>query len=219
MEIFARFPFPGLNLWYAIRVPAEEGHPSSAWTKQISRAASNRCAWDASDGSLRNFAGKTHGRVTALIMQFYLLRCIFPGSLRRLIRCTGGGFRFPRPPVSGKGRKLLGKHGKSSALRMIALKREGWGYEKMASITVQVLDATGNKRQEVELPDNAPVNRIIAVLLDKMNLPKNGPDGQPLAYKFHHKRTGKQLQDSQSLASVGAVDGDIIRLQPEITAG
>ena len=89
----------------------------------------------------------------------------------------------------------------------------------MASITVQVLDATGHKRQEVELPDNAPVNRIIAVLLDKMHLPKNGPDGQPLAYKFHHKRTGKQLQDSQSLSSVGAVDGDIIRLQPEITAG
>lgn len=89
----------------------------------------------------------------------------------------------------------------------------------MANITVNILDATGNKRQEVELPDNAPVNRIIAVLLDKMNLPKNGPDGQPLAYKFHHKRTGKQLQDSQSLASVGAMDGDIIRLQPEITAG
>ena len=54
----------------------------------------------------------------------------------------------------------------------------------MANITVQIWDATGNKRQEVELPDNAPVNRIIAVLLDKMNLPKNGPDGQPLSYKF-----------------------------------
>ena len=39
----------------------------------------------------------------------------------------------------------------------------------MANITVQIWDATGNKRQEVELPDNAPVNRIIAVLLDKMN--------------------------------------------------
>lgn len=89
----------------------------------------------------------------------------------------------------------------------------------MASITVQVLDATGNKRQEVELPVDASVNRIIAVLLDKMNLPKNGPDGQPLSYKFHHKRTGKQLQDNQTLASIGAVDGDVLRLQPEITAG
>lgn len=89
----------------------------------------------------------------------------------------------------------------------------------MANITVQIWDATGNKRQEVELPDNAPVNRIIAVLLDKMNLPKNGPDGQPLSYKFHHKASGKQLQDTQCLADVGVREGDVIRLQPEITAG
>lgn len=89
----------------------------------------------------------------------------------------------------------------------------------MANITVQIWDATGNKRQEVELPDNAPVNRIIAVLLDKMNLPKNGPDGQPLSYKFHHKASGKQLQDTQCLADVGVRQGDVIRLQPEITAG
>lgn len=89
----------------------------------------------------------------------------------------------------------------------------------MANLTVQIWDATGNKRQEVELPDNAPVNRIIAVLLDKMNLPKNGPDGQPLSYKFHHKASGKQLQDTQCLADVGVKNGDVIRLQPEITAG
>ena len=89
----------------------------------------------------------------------------------------------------------------------------------MANITVCIWDATGNKRQEVELPDNAPVNRIISVLLDRMNLPKNGPDGQPLVYKFHHKASGKQLQDTQCLADVGAREGDVIRLQPEITAG
>ena len=50
----------------------------------------------------------------------------------------------------------------------------------MADILVQVLDATGNKRQEVSLPDDAPVKRILAVLLDRMNLPKTAPDGQPL---------------------------------------
>ncbi|MGN0880343.1 MAG: EsaB/YukD family protein [Oligosphaeraceae bacterium] len=89
----------------------------------------------------------------------------------------------------------------------------------MANIDVQVWDATGNKRQTVSLPDNAPVNRIIAVLLDKLNLPKNGPDGQPLSYKFHHRASGKQLQDTQCLADVGVREGDVIRLQPEITAG
>ena len=89
----------------------------------------------------------------------------------------------------------------------------------MAMITVQVWDATGNKRQDVELPDDAPVNRILAVLLDKMNLPQTAPDGQPLSYKFHHKRSGKQLLDEQCLADVMCQGGDVLRLQPEITAG
>ena len=89
----------------------------------------------------------------------------------------------------------------------------------MAMITVQVWDATGNKRQDVELPDEAPVNRIIAVLLEKMNLPQNGPDGQPLSYKFHHKASGRQLLDDQCLADSGVREGDVLRMQPEITAG
>jgi len=89
----------------------------------------------------------------------------------------------------------------------------------MAMITVQVWDATGNKRQEVELPDDAPVNRILAVLLEKMNLPQTAPDGQPLSYKFHHKRSGKQLLDTQCLADAEVQNADVLRLQPEITAG
>jgi len=89
----------------------------------------------------------------------------------------------------------------------------------MPMINVQVWDATGNKRQEVELPDDAPVNRILAVLLDRMNLPQTAPDGQPLSYKFHHKRSGKQLLDEQCFADVGVQEGDVLRLNPEITAG
>jgi|GEM_PF-174430 len=89
----------------------------------------------------------------------------------------------------------------------------------MAMLTVQVWDATGNKRQEVEMPDDAPVNRLIAVLLQKMNFPQYAPDGQPLSYKVHHRASGKQLLDGQTLAQVGVKAGDILRLQPEITAG
>jgi hypothetical protein len=86
-------------------------------------------------------------------------------------------------------------------------------------VTIQVWDATGNKRQDVEVPDDAPINRILAVLLEKMNFPRYAPDGLPLSYKFHHKASGKQLLDTQTLASVGVKDGDVLRLQPEITAG
>ena len=89
----------------------------------------------------------------------------------------------------------------------------------MGLLSVQVWDATGAKRQEVQMPDDAPINRILAVLLEKMNFPQYAPDGQPLSYKFHHRASGKQLLDSQTLGQVGVKDGDVLRLQPEITAG
>ena len=89
----------------------------------------------------------------------------------------------------------------------------------MSMINVEIWDATGNKRQSVELPGQAAVNRIIAVLLEKMSMPQFAPDGQPLSYKFHHRTSGRQLLDDQSLAQAGVRDGDVLRLQPEITAG
>ncbi len=89
----------------------------------------------------------------------------------------------------------------------------------MGMITIQVWDATGNKRQTVELPDDAPINRIIAILVDRMSLPRHSPDGQFMSYKFHHKGTGRQLLDDQTLTEAGVRDGDIVRLQAEITAG
>lgn len=89
----------------------------------------------------------------------------------------------------------------------------------MRMVTVQVWDATGNKRQKVEMPLDTPVKRILAVLVEKMRFPQMAPDGQPLAYKFHHRASGKQLLDDQCLADLGVKDGDVLRLQPEITAG
>ena len=89
----------------------------------------------------------------------------------------------------------------------------------MSDITIEVWDATGNKRQTVEVPVSAPVNRVIAVLIDRMNLPRQSPDGQLMSYKFHHRASGKQLLDTETLEHAGVVSGDILRLQPEITAG
>jgi uncharacterized ubiquitin-like protein YukD len=89
----------------------------------------------------------------------------------------------------------------------------------MKSMTIEVWDATGNKKQLVEVPSDAPVNRVIAVLVDRMTLPRYSPDGQLMSYKFHHKSTGRQLLDDQTLASADVRDGDVLRLQPEITAG
>lgn len=84
---------------------------------------------------------------------------------------------------------------------------------------VTVVDATGNRTEEATVPGDAAVGRIIARLVEVMELPTTGPDGQPLSYKFHHKKSGRQLDDNESLQAGGVSDGDVLRLVPEITAG
>ena len=86
-------------------------------------------------------------------------------------------------------------------------------------VNVTIIDVTGNKEQEAALPKNAPVRRIVAKLLQMMSLPSSGPDGQPMSYKFVHKSSGRQIADEQTLADAEVQDGDVLRLQPEITAG
>jgi uncharacterized ubiquitin-like protein YukD len=89
----------------------------------------------------------------------------------------------------------------------------------MGKINVTIIDATGNKEQEAALPDDASIKRIMEALLPRMKMPVTGPDGEPLSYKFHHKASGKQLSENQTLAEAGVKDGDVLRLYPEITAG
>lgn len=89
----------------------------------------------------------------------------------------------------------------------------------MASLDVTITDATGTKEQDASVPDDAPAVRIIARLVQLMELPMSGPDGQPLAYKFHHRASGRQLREEETLAMAGVSSGDQLRLVPEITAG
>ena len=89
----------------------------------------------------------------------------------------------------------------------------------MENLRVKVLDVSGSRMREIEAPDDIPVNRILALLVDRMNLPLNSPDGQIMSYKLHHRRTGRQLLDNQTFLDAGIVAGDELRLQPEITAG
>lgn len=89
----------------------------------------------------------------------------------------------------------------------------------MPNVSVTVHDATGNRKQQVDVPDDAPVERLVAVLVERMRFPQNGPDGQLLSYKLQHRNTGRQLLDGQTLADADVKSGDVLRLVPEITAG
>ncbi|MBT3292012.1 MAG: hypothetical protein HN380_32010 [Victivallales bacterium] len=49
------------------------------------------------------------------------------------------------------------------------------------SVNVEIWDATGNKKIVAALPCHSPVNRILVLLVEKMNLPRNSPDGQMMS--------------------------------------
>ena len=51
----------------------------------------------------------------------------------------------------------------------------------MGKVNVTIMDATGNRQQEAALPDDAPVGRIIAKLVQMMKLPTTGPTVNLLA--------------------------------------
>lgn len=89
----------------------------------------------------------------------------------------------------------------------------------MADIDVVITDATGSREQDATVPDDVPVIRLIAKLVELMDLPLDGPDGQPLAYKFHHKASGRQLRDEETLGQANVTPNDTLRLLAEITAG
>ncbi len=89
----------------------------------------------------------------------------------------------------------------------------------MGKLNVNIIDATGNKEQKVGLPDDVPIGAIIVKLVEKINLPSVGPDGNPISYKFIHKMSGRQLVETHTLLESHVKNGDVLRLQPEITAG
>ncbi len=89
----------------------------------------------------------------------------------------------------------------------------------MSTLRLKVSDISGSRSREVEAPDDVGIDRILALLVEKMNLPINSPDGQLMSYKLHHLRSSHQLIESQTFAQADVRDGDELRLQPEITAG
>ena len=70
----------------------------------------------------------------------------------------------------------------------------------MAMLRTSIWDITSSRSQDAELPDSVAVTRLLVLLVERMNLPLNSPDGQVMSYQLHHKQSGKQLLDNQTLA-------------------
>ncbi len=89
----------------------------------------------------------------------------------------------------------------------------------MADLKVVITDATGSRRDDVEMPSDQPVARVLAAVVQALGLPLSGPDGQPMSYRFHHVESQSQLRDDSTLIGSGVKAGDTLRLVPEIVAG
>lgn len=90
----------------------------------------------------------------------------------------------------------------------------------MPFINIEVWDASASRKNNVEVPNDVPINRIIVLLVDKLNYPKyDSTGGQILSYKLHHQRTKRQLPENQTFSESGVENGDILTIITEIIAG
>mgnify|MGYP000193237516 CR=1 FL=1 len=73
----------------------------------------------------------------------------------------------------------------------------------MSELKVVVTDATGSRRDDVEMPGDQPLGRVLAAVVQALGMPLSGPDGQPMSYRFHHVETQTQLRDGETLLGSG----------------
>lgn len=79
-------------------------------------------------------------------------------------------------------------------------------------MNLTVIDATGDRTEQVSVPDDVAAGRIAIKLVELMGLPASAPNGRPLAYKFHHERSSRQIDDEETLAGAGVSENDVLRL-------
>lgn len=89
----------------------------------------------------------------------------------------------------------------------------------MGKVKVTIIDSVGNMSQSANVPDDIAIGRVIGKFIQMMNMPTTDPSGALMSYKVQHKNSGKQFNDTDTLAQHGVKDGDVLRLLPEITAG
>ncbi len=91
----------------------------------------------------------------------------------------------------------------------------------MAQLRVSILDPSGSKKTQAEVPDNVSAHRLIQALATRMNLPALDQSGRPVSYRLTLNRDGEEvvLEEDQTLADVKVQDDDALRLYADMQAG
>jgi ubiquitin-protein ligase len=88
----------------------------------------------------------------------------------------------------------------------------------MPDLNVTIILPSGGARA-AELPDDVEMNDLLSELTSMLSLPTVGPDGRPMSYRLDSKALGRELKETDTLASAGVPDGDRLMLTADITAG
>ncbi|GEM_PF-422739 len=86
-------------------------------------------------------------------------------------------------------------------------------------VRVTFLDQTGAKSVQAIIAPGVTVRKILPNIVAKMNLPMEGPDGNPLTYSLDHREGGRRLLEDQTLEEAGVKAGDRLVVCPEVVAG
>jgi ubiquitin-protein ligase len=87
----------------------------------------------------------------------------------------------------------------------------------MGRINVLIQDITG-RITPAEVPDDVSCGRLAQAIAARLQWPVQVCD-KPVPYVLDHRRSGRRLRDTDTLAGVGAQDGDELMLIASITAG
>ncbi len=86
------------------------------------------------------------------------------------------------------------------------------------SIRVLIQDLAQSKKTVVELPAEVPMQRLLPALASRMQLPLQQA-GNAIVYRLDHRRSGRRLDDHETLAGAEVRPDDVLVLLPEVTAG
>jgi hypothetical protein len=86
------------------------------------------------------------------------------------------------------------------------------------TVRVEIFLRSVGTRAKVEMPFDAKVGTILPTLVSRLGLPLEVP-GASINYCLDNKKTGVRLDNNLSLRENGIVDGDILYISGEFTAG
>ncbi len=92
--------------------------------------------------------------------------------------------------------------------------------EGPAGLTVEASDVSGSKVSEIsDIPIDYSVGEMVSSIIAEMQFPANDSAGNPLPYRAHLEREGRQLNPSEVVGDA-IRQNDKLRIEPDnIDAG